>query len=351
MADDHPPLQNPQKLPLKYRLILPLLSFVSHKCLRPNMTVNRSLISLFESKVSSSSPRDGVFTCDTVIDPSRNLWFRLFVPSSTPHDLPIPLLIYFHGGGFVFFSPDFLSFDTLCRKLARELQAIVVSVNYRLSPEHRYPSQYEDGFDALKFIDDLDSSAFPKKSDFGRCFIAGDSAGGNIAHHVVVRSSDYNFKKVKIRGLIAIQPFFGGEERTESEIRFGRSPTLNLERADWYWKAFLPDGANRNHGAAHVFGEDGVNISAVKFPATLVIVGGSDQLRDWDRKYYEWLKKAGKEVELVEYPKAIHGFYVISELPETWLLIEEAKNFIEKVRSSVNHEWNGIEDDDRSHQM
>ena len=190
----------------------------------------------------------------------------------------------------------------------------------------------------MKFIDDLDSSAFPEKSDFSRCFIAGDSAGGNIAHHVIVRSSDYNFKKVKIRGLIAIQPFFGGEERTESEIRFGETPTLNLERADWYWKAFLPDGANRNHVAAHVFGEKGVKISGVKFPATLVIVGGSDQLRDWDRKYYEWLKKGGKEVEMVEYANAIHGFYAIPELPETSLLIEEAKNFIGRIGSSVNDE-------------
>ncbi|CAK9327547.1 unnamed protein product [Citrullus colocynthis] len=295
-------------------------------------------------KVSASSaPHDGVFTRDTVIDPSRNLWFRLFVPSPTPDDLPMPVLIYFHGGGFVFFSPDFFPFDILCRKLARDLQAIVVSVNYRLSPEHRYPSQYDDGFDALKFIDDLDSGTFPEKSDFGSCFIAGDSAGGNLAHHVVVRSGDYDFKKMKIRGLIAIQPFFGGEERTESEIRFAKSPTLNLERADWYWKAFLPDGSNRNHPAAHVFGAEGVNISGVKFPATLLIVGGSDQLRDWDRTYYEWLKNAGKEVELVEYPNAIHGFYIISELPETSLLIKDAKNFIQKRVSKSSTELNQIE--------
>ncbi|CAK9313905.1 unnamed protein product [Citrullus colocynthis] len=95
--------------------------------------------------------------------------------------------------------------------------------------------------------------------------------------------------------LIAIQPFFGGEERVGSEIQYGKSAMLNLEQADWYWKAFLPHGSNRNHPAAHVFGPDAEDISGVKFPATLLIIGGQDQLQDWQKRYYEWLKEGGTE--------------------------------------------------------
>ncbi|CAI0555962.1 unnamed protein product [Linum tenue] len=107
-------------------------------------------------------------------------------------------------------------YDIFCRSLASETPAVVVSVNYRLAPEHRCPSQYEDGFDAVKFLDaviNLDGV------DLGRCFLAGDSAGGNLAHHVAVRAaeSEAALKRVKVTGLISIQPFFGGEERTESD--------------------------------------------------------------------------------------------------------------------------------------
>ncbi|CAN1336082.1 Probable carboxylesterase 18 [Linum perenne] len=76
-------------------------------------------------------------------------------------------------------------YDLFCRSMARETPAVVVSVNYRLAPEHRCPRQYEDGFDALKFVDE----EYNVDVDFGRCFLAGDSAGGNLAHHVAVRAA------------------------------------------------------------------------------------------------------------------------------------------------------------------
>ena len=135
---------------------------------------------------------------------------------------------------------------------------------------------------------------------------------------------------MNIKGLIAIQPFFGGEERTNSEVQFSKSPMLSLEQADWYWKAFLPDGSNRNHPAAHVFGPGAGDLPDEKFPMTLLIVGGRDQLRDWGMKYYEWLKESDKEVDLVEYPNAIHGFYAVPQLKDCSLLIRDVNDFIQK---------------------
>lgn len=83
----------------------------------------------------------------------------------------------------MFCSPHIKLYDDVCRRLAAGVLAIVVSVNYRLAPEHKYPAQHIDGFDVLKFIDGK-KQIMPENADLARCFLAGDSAGGNIAHHV-----------------------------------------------------------------------------------------------------------------------------------------------------------------------
>lgn len=228
-----------------------------------------------------------------------------------------------------------MSYDDLCKRLAREIPAVVVSVNYRLSPEHRYPSQYEDGFDVLKFIDNPDFEGF---SAFGNTdtssskafFIAGDSAGGNLAHHVALKACQHQFSRLKLRGVIALQPFFGGEERTESELKLAGAPLISVKRTDWMWKAFLPHGYNRDHQVVNVFGPNSVDISDLPFPPTLVFIGGFDPLQDWQRKYVEGLNKSGKHVYKIEYPNAIHGFYAFPQLPDTSLLMAEIKNFVLK---------------------
>ncbi|KDP31600.1 hypothetical protein JCGZ_14825 [Jatropha curcas] len=331
-------LKSSPRLPLKTRLILATFSLATSTARRSNYTINRNFIKLFDPKApSSAKPINDVSSFDITIDPNHNLWFRLYVPatnSSRSTIYSLPVVVYFHGGGFCFLAADSKQFDQFCRRLAKEIPAVVISVNYRLAPEYKCPSQYDDGFDALKFIDCMNFENFSTKVDLEWCFIAGDSAGGNVAHHVTVKAGEYEFSNLDVIGLIAIQPFFGGEERTESEMRLTGSPGLSLDRADWYWKAFLPEEADRNHPAVNVFGPNGADISELHFPATLVCVGGFDILQDWQMKYYEWLKKCGKEVYLVEYPNVIHGFYCMSELPESSLLISEIRTFIRKQTAS-----------------
>ena len=124
----------------------------------------------------------------------------------------------------------------------------------------------------------------------------------------------------------------GGEERTESETRIDGSPVLNSKLTDWFWKAFLPECANRDHPAANVFGPNGDDISGVKFPETMLVIGGHDILQDWQRRYYEGLKKFGKAVRLLEFPNAIHGFWGIQELPEYSLFTKDMKDLIQSLR-------------------
>lgn len=161
-----------------------------------------------------------------------------------------------------------------------------------------------------------------------KTFLCGDSAGGNIAHHVAVRVCQDPLKRVKLVGMIAMQPFFGGMERTGSEIRLVRAPLLSLENTDWSWKALIPDG-DRDHWAINVSGPNAVDLAAVDgFPDTLVITGGYDPLRDRQKLYYEWLKKCGKEAELVDFPSCSHAFYVFPEVPESRELVMVVKRFV-----------------------
>ncbi|KAK7314849.1 hypothetical protein VNO77_33377 [Canavalia gladiata] len=331
---------NKLTLPWKVRLSIYLLSFLSDFSRRSDGTINRRIFNLVDRKVQPNpKPVNGVYSSDVTVDPVRNLWFRLFVPSSSVSAVAasLPVIVYFHGGAFAFLSPDSMNFDALCRLLCRSCNAVVVSVNYRLTPEHIYPSQYEDGFDVVKFLDqNQNGTVLPPAADVTKCFLMGDSAGGNLSHHVAVRICKERLRMVNVIGLVAIQPFFGGEERTESEIQLEGAPLISLDRTDWYWKAFLPNGSNRDHGAVNVWGPNAEDISGLNYPNTLVFTGGFDPLRDWQRKYYEWLKLSGKEAQLIDFPNASHGFYFFLELPETPQAISHVKDFITQQIDNAN---------------
>ena len=145
---------------------------------------------------------------------------------------------------------------------------------------------------------------------------------------MAARAGEFKFRNLKIRGLIPIQPYFGGEERTASETQLVGVPVVSVERADWCWKAFLPEGSDRDHPAANLFGPKSGDMSGVKIPKCLVFIGGFDPLKDWQKKYCEGMKKNGKKLKMIEYPKAIHSFYMVPELPESRLFINEFRNFI-----------------------
>ena len=107
--------------------------------------------------------------------------------------------------------------------------------------------------------------------------------------------------------------------------------SLSVAAADYYWREFLPEGATRDHTAAHVCGEDAE--VAESFPPAMVVIGGFDLLKDWQARYVEALRGMGKPVKVVEYPDAIHGFHAFPEIADTGKLVEEMKLFVEEHRS------------------
>ncbi|KAI3771902.1 hypothetical protein L6452_03074 [Arctium lappa] len=325
-------------LPWKTRTLVSLLGVATDLPRRKDGTVNRCLAKLldFRAPPTTSKPKDGVKTYDVVVDPARNLSFRVFLPiDHAVEDLPV--VVFFHGGGFVFLSPAMKVYDAVCRRFAKSFPAIIVSVDYRLAPEHPYPAPHDDCFDVLKFLDDdheNGSKTLPENVNVSRCFVAGDSAGGNLAHHVAQRASEFNFRRLKVIGVMAIQPYFGGIERTNSEIELDGTPPMSMKRTDWYWNALMPE-SDRDDPIINVSGAKAVDISNMDFPATVVVVGGLDTLQDWQKRYYEWLKNSGKEAYLLDYRNMFHGFCVFPDLPESGQLISEMKDFIHRIVNTV----------------
>jgi acetyl esterase/lipase len=310
---------------------------------RRDGSVPKLVVSLGDLKARASARPDasGVRSADVTIDASRGLWARVFSPTSASdaddEPPPVPVVVYFHGGGFVLFSASSRPYDALCRRLCAELRAVVVSVNYRLAPEHRFPAAYDDGVAALRYLDanPLPADVVTVPVDLSSCFLAGDSAGGSITHHVAQRWASMSAgsppARLRVAGAVLIQPFFGGEERTDAELELDRVSALSVAATDYYWREFLPEGATRDHPAARVCG-DGVEL-AEEFPPALVVVGGFDLLKDWQAMYVDALRRKGKPVRVVEYPDAVHGFHVFPELADSGKFVAEMKLFVQEHRT------------------
>lgn len=182
---------------------------------------------------------------DVVFDAVNNLQLRLYKPKPNPSaansNSKLPVFYYIHGGGFCIGSRAWPNCQNYCFRLASQLQAVVVAPDYRLAPENRLPAAIEDGFLALKWLQDQAVSDEEGKdawladvADFSRVFISGDSAGGNMAHHLAVRvgSGSPELAPVRVRGYVLLAPFFGGSVRTKSEAEGPKDAFLNLELID-----------------------------------------------------------------------------------------------------------------------
>ncbi|KAF3664765.1 Gibberellin receptor GID1 [Capsicum annuum] len=305
---------------------------------RPDGTFDRDLAEFLDRKVPTNSiPVDGVYSFD-VFDRVTSLLNRIY--RSAPEDeidwgkieleKPlstteiVPVIIYFHGGSFTHSSANSAIYDTFCRRLVKICKAVVVSVNYRRSPEHRYPCAYDDGWAALKWVKSRSWLQSGKDSKV-HVYLAGDSSGGNIAHHVAVTAAEAD---VEVLGNIHLHPMFGGEKRTESEKRLDGKYFVTVQDRDWYWRAYLPDGEDRDHPACNIFGPRSRTLKGLKFPKSLVVVAGLDLSQDWQLAYVDGLKTSGHEVKLLYLKQATIGFYFLPNNDHFPCLMEEITSFI-----------------------
>jgi acetyl esterase/lipase len=274
---------------------------------------------------STLAPGLGVTSRDTVIDNFTNIWARFYVPIKFQGKLP--LLVYFHGGGFCVGSAAWSCYHDFLARLAAKANCIIMSVNYRLAPENPLPAAYDDGIKALMWLKQQALSVctdnwWTSQWNFSDVFLAGDSAGANIAFNVITRLDSFNagqaaaaIKPLTLKGIILIQPFFGGEARTHSEKHSVQSPrsALNLAASDTYWRLALPCGASRDHPWCNPLAKGSVKLEDFgRFPI-MVCISEMDILKDRSLEFVASLGKAGKRVEHVVHKGVGHAFQILSK--------------------------------------
>lgn len=217
---------------------------------------------------------------------------RLFIPERVP-DLPV--LLFFHGGGFVVGSID--THDTLCRVLARNGGVAVVSVDYRLAPEHRFPAAVLDAEDALLWL----VRHGPELAlDVGRLAVGGDSAGGTLAAVTALRARDLG---LRLALQLLIYPGTTAHQDTASHRTYAAGPILDKRQIDWFFDQYIDPGQREDWRFAPLLADDVAGVA----PAWLALAE-CDPLLDEGVAYADRLRMAGVAVDLDIYRGVVHGF-------------------------------------------
>jgi acetyl esterase len=234
----------------------------------------------------------------TLLGPGGGIPVRIYVPCGKG---PFPVLLYFHGGGWVI--GDIESSDGLCRTLTNSVGCIVVSVDYRLAPEHPFPAAADDAYLATLWVA---TNAPSFGGDPSRIAVCGDSAGGNLAAVVAQIARDRG--KPAICFQLLIYPVIDAGCDSPSYGENAEGYFLTKDAMQWFWHHYVRNDADRNHPYASPLRAR--NLSGL--PAALVITAEFDPLRDEGERYAEGLRAAGTPVQLTRYDGMIHGFFAMS---------------------------------------
>ncbi len=224
---------------------------------------------------------------------------RMLVPEGTPRGM----LIYYHGGGWVIGAIG--EFENLGARLATQTGCVVALVDYRLAPEHRFPTAVDDCYQALQWIHGhLEEQGMPLP-----IIVSGDSAGGNLAAVVARRARDQGGPPIALQALI--YPVADADFSRPSYAEPENQLLLTREGMIWFWDHYLPEADRRSDpDVSPLQAED---LSGL--PPALVITAEHDVLRDEGEAYAEKLKAAGVPVEFTRYEGQMHGFFTLLFLP------------------------------------
>ena len=235
--------------------------------------------------------------------PTGHIPLRVYRP--TPPDGPSPAVVYFHGGGFVIGSLD--THDAACRQLAVQTGAVVVSVDYRRAPEHRYPAAAQDAEAATRWVAD---NAGALGIDPSRIAVAGDSAGGNLAAVVAQRCTARPGPVLAYQ--LLIYPMLDHSFDTESYRENGHGYAVTIEHLRWYWSQYLGDRDDAEPSASPLRAADLAGL-----PPTYLVAAEHCPLRSENEAYAQRLRAAGVPVTYACYPGVFHGFFTLDHVLDT----------------------------------
>ncbi|RDX60906.1 putative carboxylesterase 11, partial [Mucuna pruriens] len=291
--------------------------------------------------------------------------YRGYSPLADLRRKKLPVILQFHGGGWVSGSNDSVANDFFCRRIAKLCDAVVVAVGYRLAPENRYPAAFEDGLKVLHWLAKQANLAECSKSmggkkleghdkhivgSFGasmvepwlaahgnpsRCVLLGVSCGANIADYVARKAVEAGklLDPVKVVAQILLYPFFIGSVPTRSEIKLANSYFYDKAMCMLAWKLFLPEEEfSLDHPAANPL-VPGQGPPLKKMPPTLTVVAEHDWMRDRAIAYSEELRKVNVDAPVYEYKDAVHEFATLDMLlksPQAQVCAEDIAIWVKK---------------------
>lgn len=222
---------------------------------------------------------------------------RLYTPTERLGAEPVPTMLFIHGGGWMY--GDLASHDPVCRFLAEQSGVQLLAIDYRLSPEHKFPAALEDCRAAYRW---LVERADEVNADVTRLAVGGDSAGGSLAASTAIHAAEND---LPMAFQLLIYPGADWLERTESRELFGEGFVLTEVFMTGAEEAYFAPDADKSLPDASI-------LRRVDFPEKIapayVVTGGFDPLRDEGEAYARLLAERGVQVELKRYPSMIHGF-------------------------------------------
>ena len=247
-------------------------------------------------QTASLGPPEPVHRIENLSVPAEHgeIPIRVYTPAGNG---PFTGLVFFHGGGWVIGSIE--THDALCRSIANAAGCVVVSVEYRLAPEHKYPAAADDAFAATCWVSE---HAAKLGIDPARLAVGGDSAGGNLAAVVSLMARDRSGPPLALQ--LLLYPITDYDLDTASYQRYADGYLLTRDAMAWFWGHYVPDGVSpETPYISPLRAPDHSNL-----PPALVITAECDPLADEGRAYAERLKAAGVAVTFNCYPGMIHGF-------------------------------------------
>lgn len=243
----------------------------------------------------------GVTSKDVVLDSTTGLSARVYLPKLQDPSKKLPVVVYIHGGAFIIGSARDATYHSYVNSLAAAAGALVVSVDYRLAPEHPLPVAYDDSWAALRWAASAQDEWVARHGDVGRIFLSGDSAGANIVHDMLVRAASGN-SGPRIEGAVLCHPWFGGNQPIEGEPEGGPAASAGL------WMYACPGAVGgADDPRFNPLAPGAPRLEELGCKRMLVCAGKKDGLYARDRAYYdavaasawpgtvEWLESDGEE--------------------------------------------------------
>jgi acetyl esterase len=263
----------------------------------------RAAVGEMRDALQPAPPAVGQVRDLSAMGPLGRIPVRLYRPFRSDPAALLPILVYFHGGGWVI--GDLESHDGLCRELANWAECAVLAVDYRMGPEHRFPAAVTDCVAATRWVHD---HADELRVDAARVAVGGDSAGGNLAAVVAIAARDSADMPIVFQ--LLIYPATDQHCATASHVEHAEGYFLTRETMEYFIGHYIDDRAAYDDWRASPL----LHPDLSRLPPALVLTAGFDPLRDEGAAYAQRLTDAGTRASYVCFSRQIHGFMLMAKV-------------------------------------